>query len=52
MQGKKSGSLSTKHSQPLEEWYCANAKLLLHKSIQRIILATTVLNINMNANGG
>ena len=35
----------------LEEWYCAYAKLLFYKSIQRII-ARTVLNININANGG
>lgn len=35
----------------LEEWYCADAKLLFYKSIQRII-ARTVLNININANGG
>lgn len=36
----------------LEEWYCVNAKLLLYKSIPRIILAIIVLNININANGG
>lgn len=35
-----------------EDRNCANARLLLYKSIQRIILGTTGLNININANSG